>query len=175
MKRAFRDMTIDDFSQHDLTSSLGFPWRAASDMVMGGISQASLKHDVIDGRCCLHLNGDVRLENNGGFIQAVLPLAPSDGVFDASAFTGVRLTTCGNDETYGVHLRTPDTERPWQSYRAQFTAGPKWQTIDIPFAVFEPHRLKTPLDVTRLRRIGLVAIGRAFFADLAVARLAFYR
>jgi len=41
--------------------------------------------------------------------------------------------------------------------------------------VFEPHRLETPLDVTRLRRIGLVAIGRAFFADLAVARLAFYR
>ena len=36
-------------------------------------------------------------------------------------------------------------------------------------------RLETPLDVTRLRRLGLVAIGRAFHADLAVAEIGFYR
>jgi len=175
MKRQSDDMTIDDFSRDDLTSAQGSRWRAASDTVMGGISEAALKRDVIDGRRCLRLSGDVRLENNGGFIQAVLPLAPSDAAFDASAFTGVRLLTYGNDETYGVHLRTPDNERPWQSYRAQFTAGPHWRAIEIPFAAFAPYRLETPLDVARLRRIGLVAIGRAFFADLAIAGLAFYR
>jgi hypothetical protein len=31
-----------------------------------------------------------------------------------------------------------------------------------------------PLDPSRLRRIGLVAIGREFDADLSVARLALY-
>jgi len=175
MERESDDMTIDDFSRDDLTSALDTQWRAASDTVMGGISEAALKRDVIDGRRCLRLSGDVRLENNGGFIQAVLPLASSDGVFDASPFTGLRLLACGNDETYGVHLRTADNERPWQSYRAQFSAGPHWRTIEIPFAAFAPYRLETPLDVTRLRRIGLVAIGRAFFADLAVAGVAFYR
>jgi hypothetical protein len=81
----------------------------------------------------------------------------------------------GNDELYSIHLRTPDNVRPWQSYRAHFTAGSDWETIDLPFETFVPHRLELPLDKTRLRRIGLVAIGRAFCADLAVSELAFYR
>ena len=86
----------------------------------------------------------------------------------------MRLLVRGNGEQYSVHLRTPDNLRPWQSYRAHFVAGPEWQTVDLPFAAFAPYRLEAPLDVTRLRRIGLVAIGRAFFADLAVAELGFY-
>jgi hypothetical protein len=40
---------------------------------------------------------------------------------------------------------------------------------------FAPHRIDLPLNVRRLRRVGIVAIGRAFAADVAVARLAFYR
>lgn len=38
-----------------------------------------------------------------------------------------------------------------------------------------PYRLEAPLDITQLRRIGLVAIGRAFLADRAVSELGFYR
>ena len=87
----------------------------------------------------------------------------------------MRLIVRGNGESYSVHLRTPDNLRPWQSYRAHFTAGRAWETIDLPFEAFTPHRLDAPLDVTRLRRIGLVAIGRAFHADLAVCELGFYR
>jgi hypothetical protein len=47
--------------------------------------------------------------------------------------------------------------------------------MDLPFETFVPYRLETSLDTTRLSRIGLVAIGRAFYADLAVSELAFYR
>jgi hypothetical protein len=65
--------------------------------------------------------------------------------------------------------------RPWQSYRQSFTANSDWQTLRLPFARFEPYRIGVPLDVRRLRRIGIVAIGQAFAADLAVARLALYR
>ncbi|KIZ43889.1 NADH:ubiquinone oxidoreductase, partial [Rhodopseudomonas palustris] len=36
------------------------------------------------------------------------------------------------------------------------------------------HRTDAPLNIARLRRIGLVAMGREFDGDLAVARLAFY-
>ncbi len=169
------DMVIDDFSGGDLISNLGTRWRGVSDQVMGGISEASVAHDVIDGRPCLRLTGDVRLENNGGFIQAALDLAPSGNSIDASDYAGVRLVARGNDEQYAVHLRTPDNVRPWQSYRAGFTAGPAWQTIELPFERFAPYRLDVPLDVARLRRIGLVAIGRAFHADLAVSALGFYR
>ena len=169
------DMLIDDFAGHDPVSKLGTRWRAVSDQVMGGISQVSVTRDTIDGRSCLRLTGEVRLENNGGFIQAALDLAPSEEVLDAADYRGVRLVVRGNGARYAVHLRTPDNVRPWQSYRAEFDTGPQWQSVEIPFGLFEPYRLQAPLDVGRLRRIGLVAIGRAFTADLAVAEVALYR
>lgn len=168
-------MLIDDFSAKDFISKLGTQWRAVSDQVMGGISEASIAHDIIDGRLCLRLTGHVHLENGGGFIQAALDLAPSGDTLDASDYTGVRLVVRGNGEKYSVHLRTPDNVRPWQSYRTHFTAGANWETVDLPFETFTPYRLEAPLDITRLRRIGLVAIGRAFHADFAVSELGFYR
>ncbi len=168
-------MMIDHFIDGGLVSKLGTRWRGVSDQVMGGASVATVSHSVTDGRSGLRITGEVRLENNGGFIQAALDLAPSGGTIDASVYAGVRLMVCGNGEEYSVHLRTPDNVRPWQSYRAYFIAGSDWKTVDLPFAVFVPHRLEIPLDTTRLRRIGLVAIGRAFSADLAVSELAFYR
>lgn len=168
-------MLIDDFADANLVSKLGTRWRGVSDQVMGGLSEAAVTRGVIDGRACLQLTGDVRLENNGGFIQAALDLSPSGEPFDASGYRGLRLVVRGNGEQYSIHLRSPDSIRPWQSYRAHFTAGPDWQTIDLPFESFEPHRVQTALDTARLRRIGLVAIGRTFHADLAVSELAFYR
>ena len=168
-------MLIDDFASGDLVSSLGTRWRGVSDRVMGGVSEASVRADVIDGRPCLRLAGEVRLENDGGFIQAALDLAPAGGTFDASGFSGLRALVRGNGERYSLHLRTADVVRPWQSYRAHFTAGPEWTEVRLAFAGFQPYRLEAPLDVSRLRRVGLVAIGRAFTADLAVAELAFTR
>ncbi len=168
-------MVIDDFTDDGLVSKLGTRWRGVSDQVMGGTSEATVSHGVIDGRPSLRMTGDVHLENDGGFIQAALDLAPSGDTIDASGFTGVRIVVRGNGEKYSVHLRTPDNVRPWQSYRAHFIAGSDWESIDLAFATFVPYRLEAPLDTTRLRRIGLVAIGRAFYADLAISELAFYR
>ena len=142
---------------------------------MGGVSQGQVTRTSLKGRSCLRLAGEVRLENNGGFIQAGLDLASEGGLLDASAFTGVRLLVSGNDEQYSVHLRTPDNRRPWQSYRSQFTAERELKTVDLPFSSFRPHRLEEPLDVKRLRRIGLVAIGRAFRADLSACEARFYK
>jgi hypothetical protein len=170
-----RFVLIDDFDSRDLISKLGTRWRAVSDRVMGGISEASIARDTIDGRQCLRLTGDVCLENNGGFLQAALDLHPSGKEIDVSGYTEVRLVVRGNGERYSVHLRTPDNVRPWQSYRAHFTAGADWETIHLRFGDFAPYRLDAPLDTTRLRRIGLVAIGRAFRADLAVCEIGFDR
>ena len=167
-------MLIDDFADPALVSRLGTAWRGVSDQVMGGISQARIVHDRSSERPCLRLTGDVRLENNGGFVQASLDLAPDGGMLDAGRFKGIRLTVRGNGERYGVHLRTADTLRPWQSYRAGFVARANWESIDLPFEAFQAHRLDAVLDVRRLRRIGLAAIGRAFTADLMVSDLRFY-
>ena len=167
-------MLIDNFSNDGLISALGTEWRGVSDRVMGGVSDVRIEHGNAEGQFFLRLRGDVRLENNGGFIQAALNLNPSGGVLDASAYRGLRLTVRGNDQLYSLHLRTPDATRPWQSYRAHFTAGTHWQTIDLPFEVFAPYRLDTPLDTRRLNRAGLVAIGRAFSADLLVSSISLY-
>jgi hypothetical protein len=168
-------MLIDDFTGMGLAPRLGLQWRGVSDRVMGGISEASIFHSVIDGCSCMRLTGDVRLENNGGFIQAALDLAHTGKTFDASGYKGLRIIVRGNGEKYSVHLRTPDNIRPWQSYRAHFTSRSDWEIINLDFNAFAPHRLEVPLDTKRLRRIGLVAIGRAFKADLAISELAFYR
>ncbi len=162
-------LIIDDFAAGPPANSA---WRAFSDRVMGGVSDATLAPAVFDGRACLRLTGDVRLENNGGFIQMARDLAAGGDTLDASGFAALALVVRGNGETYGCHLRTPDTVRPWQSYRATFVACAEWREAILPFTDFQPHRLDQPLDKRHLRRIGLVAIGRAFSADLALARVA---
>ena len=164
-------MLIHDFSNRSMMSHLGTEWRAVSDRVMGGVSEPDIALDEIEGRPCLRLTGNVRLENNGGFIQAALDLAPDGGLLDARPYAGVRIRVRGNGERYGVHLRTPDAERPWQSYRAQFVAAPAWSEVELAFGAFEPYRLDAPLDLGRLRRLGIVAIGRAFAADLTVSEI----
>jgi hypothetical protein len=170
-----RDMLLDDFSRSDLTSALGTRWRGVSDQVMGGLSEVRVARETTEGRTALRLSGPVRLENSGGFIQAALDLSASGKPLDASAFKGVRLLVRGNSERYSVHLLTPDNVRPWQSYRAHFNTDETWRTIDLPFTSFEPYRVDVSLDAGRLRRIGLVAIGRAFEADLQVADVRLYR
>lgn len=167
-------MLIDDFPNEGLISVLGTEWRGVSDRVMGGISDVRVERGNADGETFLRLRGEVRLENNGGFVQAALDLDPSGGVLDGSMYRGLRITVRGNGQQYSLHLRTPDAARPWQSYRAHFTAGASWQTIDLPFEAFAPYRIDQPLDTQRLRRIGLVAIGRAFSADLMVASIRLY-
>jgi hypothetical protein len=166
------DEVIDDPSRPDAG---GAAWELIRDGVMGGRSTGRLAREVVAGRPAVRLTGEVSLENNGGFVQMALDLRPDGGTVDAGAWDGVALDVLGNDETYNLHLRTADVVRPWQSYRRSFRAPPTWTTIRLPFAGFAPHRLDAPFDVRRLRRLGVVAIGRAFRVDVAVGGVRFYR
>lgn len=174
MYRQSRPMLIDDFQRTDLVSRLGTCGRSVSDQVMGGTSTTSLAYETTEGRACLRLRGEVRLEDNHGFVQMALDLAADGRTIDATDFDGVGLAIRGNHQRYSVHLRTADNDRPWQSYRASFVAQAHWRKVRLPFHSFQAHRLDTPLDTQRLRRFGLVAIGRAFTADLAVAEVMLY-
>ena len=100
-----------------------------SDGVMGGVSDGNLSPDRIDGRPCLRLQGNVRLDNNGGFIQAALDIGKTRA-FDASGYRGLLLDVYGNDEEYNLHLRTHDLWLPWQSYRATFQAPDQWRRVE---------------------------------------------
>ena len=175
MNEQSESMLIDDFSGSKGVSSFGSQWRMFTDQVMGGVSTADWDYETIDGRRCVRLRGDVSLANNGGFVQIALPLNKDGRPFDASAFKGVRLWTRGNGEDYHIHLRSSDSRRPWQYYGAKFVANETWQMIDLPFSDFKPENLRSELKTDRLVRIAVVAIKKEFKADVAVARLEFYR
>lgn len=165
---------IDEAGPQSPRTSTGATWALVTDAVMGGVSSGALRVETVSDRPALRLTGEVRLENRGGFVQMAVDLDSNGRGLDASDCTGVELCVMGNGETYGLHLRTLDHRRPWESFRHSFIAGAQWQTLRLPFSDFHAHRCDGALDLRRLRRLGLVAIGRAFQADLALSRLAFY-
>ena len=164
---------IDDFSSPARASN-GQRWRFFSDQVMGGVSRGSAQYQSVDGRNALRLQGDVSLDNNGGFIQVSLDLAEAERDCDASMFEGVAITLRGDGGSYAVNLRTADLRYPWQSYRCALVSSATWQEFQLPFSEFLSNRTTAPLDATRLRRIGLIAIGEEREVDVAISRLGFY-
>jgi hypothetical protein len=162
---------IDDLSRDPPMSAIGTRWQLFTDRVMGGVSNGTMIREMVAGRPAIRMRGDVSLENNGGFVQISLDLAPDGEAVDVSAWSGIELDVFGNGEEYSVHLRTSDLTRPWQSYRQSFRADPQWQTIPFRFQEFVPYRTDVPLNTRRLKRIGVVAIGRAFSADLSIGGL----
>ena len=167
------DFIIDDRGSDNLKSNLGIEWRLVTDQVMGGISSGKLTLDTYRGSDCLRMQGNVSTENNGGFVQIALSLSDKDD-FDASAFAGIKMEVAGNNEDYNIHFRTSDLWFPWQSYRASFEATNDWQTIRVPFSDLDAYKTSQKFRQNKLKRIGLVGIGRDFLADLCLASIRFY-
>ena len=166
---------LADASRHTVQGQMITPiWEFVADKVMGGRSTGQIVETRIDGRDAMRLEGEVSLENDGGFIQMATDLSRNGEPLDATAFAGIEIDVQGNDESYELRIRTTDLTRPWQSYRHTFTASPEWRTVRIAFEELEAYRTDAPFDPARLRRLGIVAIGRVFQADVAVAGLRFY-
>lgn len=165
---------IDDLSRDFPKAAIGTRWELLSDRVMGGVSSGRIAREIVSGRKAIRMQGDVSLANNGGFIQMALDLDPMGAAVDCHAFAGIAIEVAGNGESYGLHLRSADLTRPWQSFRQVFEAREDWRELRLPFSGFVPHRTDALLDLTRIRRLGLVAIGRAFTADLALAAIRLY-
>lgn len=141
-------------------------WEFVADTVMGGVSTGRVTRAHVAGRDAVRLTGQVSLENDGGFVQmaADLPAGISTG-----AYAGLSLMVCGDGQSYDLRLRTTDLARPWQSFRAAFIAPPAWTQVRIPFAAMIPHKTDAAFNPAHLRRIGILAIGQAGPADVAVA------
>lgn len=171
-------LLLDNFQSGDGQSVFGTRWSGFSDRVMGGLSDLNLGYQrLADESLSLRLSGEVRLENNGGFIQARLPLEKNGRRLDASQWSGVRVTARAQPGAYYIHLRTRATWLPWQYYAAKIpvTGAQDWMTMDIPFTDFQGESTRRSLDVSSLKSIGIVAYGEAFTADIEVIELAFYR
>jgi hypothetical protein len=165
-------LLIDDRRSGSAASALGPSWRFFTDAVMGGISSGGMTAEMVQGRAALCLRGQVHLDFNGGFIQMALELPD---LRQSPPWHGVELEVCGNGHRYGVHLRTRDMNAPWQAWRARFEVMPQWHTVRLPFEAFEPYRSSGKLQADAVTRIGLLAIGERFDAELCLARLALYR
>lgn len=168
-------MLIDDFASRDGRAAIGSQWRGFTDRVMGGRSDMQVGYVDSDQGSVLRMQGQVRLDNNGGFIQARVPLQANGEDFDASDYRGIALRVRGAPGPYYLHLRTGHTWRPWQYYRAAIDLGPEWRDLIIPFSAFEGRSIRRELDVTGLRTLGVVAYGEAFEADIEVAHIELVR
>ncbi|MDA0306808.1 MAG: CIA30 family protein [Proteobacteria bacterium] len=135
-------------------------WEFVADTVMGGVSSGQISTEEIAGRVATRLTGDISLENNGGFVQMAFDINEDGSAFDASRFNAIELDVIGNGETYDLRLRTTDLTRSWQSYRASFEAPSTWTSVAIPLTDFIPHKTDIQFDQRRLRRVGILAIGR---------------
>lgn len=166
---------IDDFSGDQNASALGTKWRLFTDRVMGGVSRATSRYEVLDGKPCIRLKGNVSLENNGGFVQIALPFRADGRSYDATQFKGIRLWVKGNGKPYYLHLRTTQNRLPWQYFDAPIETNGEWSQVEIPFDAFTGQNIRSQLDTSRLLRIGVVGAKKKFDADIAVARMEFYR
>ncbi|MCI2393845.1 CIA30 family protein [Aliiroseovarius sediminis] len=157
------------------TQDLAPKWEFVADTVMGGVSQGAVTTGHVHGRPATRLTGRISLANNGGFVQMATDLSPDGTARNVSNWHGLALDLRGNGESYELRLRTDQLTRPWQSFRTTFTAPPDWTTLRFPFADVTPHRTDIPFDPAHLRRIGIIAIGREFHADVAVSALRLFR
>jgi NADH dehydrogenase [ubiquinone] 1 alpha subcomplex assembly factor 1 len=106
-------------------------WEAINDGVMGGVSVSRLRFDPAGHTV---FEGDVSLENNGGF--ASVRVSQLDlGCIDT---VGYSLTACGDGRTYKLNLRT-DAGLDGVTYQAVFTPAPgQWTQTVLPLAAFQP-------------------------------------
>jgi len=104
------------------------PWHAINDGVMGGVSSGRMVQTP-EG---LRFEGELSLENNGGFASVRRAIE-----LDLATATGVRLVVRGDGRTYQFRLRQDD-RFDGIAWRAEFTAGSGWQTVDLSFDEFIP-------------------------------------
>ena len=170
-----QELLIDDFSSD--ISALGTPWEGFTDRVMGGRSDmvVGIKHE--DGHPYLSMTGNVSLANNGGFIQARL-LLKGDGrsSFDGSRYSGIRLSARGRGDDYYIFLRTTGNMMPWSFFMARLPVTEGWQEISIPWQSFKKGDFGSfsPLNISKLASLAVVAYKKAFEASLDVGRVSLY-
>jgi hypothetical protein len=82
--KSAKSAVIDDLSREPPVSAIGTRWQLFTDRVMGGVSNGTMVRETVAGRPAIRMRGDVSLENNGGFVQIAIDLAPDGKAVDAS-------------------------------------------------------------------------------------------
>jgi hypothetical protein len=119
------ERVLDDFNAAEGRAA-GREWQGFTDRVMGGRSEMRSGIREEEGLRFLRMEGNVSLENNGGFIQVRLPLS-EDGGFDGTGYRGLYLRyRTGAEGRYYLHLRTAFNRFPWAHYAAPIPSSGQW-------------------------------------------------
>lgn len=115
-----------------------------------------------------------------------------ENTVDASNYNGIEVDVLYRDEDdassdngevvkndFNLHLRNPACTRRFSSYRSTFSIEKEdtWETIQLTWDEFTGHgpgASETLFDPSKLRRIGLLAIGKEMDVFLAVSEVRFY-
>jgi len=146
MPSAHANPPLLDFSRPEIVQA----FRVINDDVMGGVSTSRLRS--IAGS--LLFEGEVSLENNGGFASFRGPVR-----FPAES-TALLLTLRGDGQRYKVTLKIDDSPGTAQ-YQAPFIAPREWQTLrfeaDDFVASFRGRPVNAPqLQFSDIRYLGLL-------------------
>jgi len=165
--QALSGTLVEDFSSKPENR-----WQFFTDQVMGGVSSGNLEFIHSNNISYARMFGNVSTANNGGFIQFRSTLgAPLN-----ENIKGIKLIVRGNNQQYFVHLRTTGSLLPWQYYSSGFDASDKWNEIKIAFDDFKKSStfMRSKVNVSNIRTVGLVAYGRDHNAELEVSEVSFY-
>ncbi|MFT5288251.1 MAG: NADH dehydrogenase [ubiquinone] 1 alpha subcomplex assembly factor 1 [Planctomycetota bacterium] len=106
-------------------------WQVVNDSVMGGVSTSQMR---LSGLGWAIFEGDVSLDNNGGF--ASVRAEVKDGAF--SEAERIRIRFRGDGKSYKLRLRT-SRQFNAVNYEASFdTVSGQWMEIDLPIQSFRP-------------------------------------
>ena len=120
------EVTIFDFSPDVPWNE----WRIVNDGVMGGLSSGQFL--ITDqGHGCFR--GTVSLENNGGFSMVRYRMDE----YPVDAFQSIAIRCKGDGKRYQFRLKSNRNEV--HSYVSTLETSGDWETIEIPFELFQPQ------------------------------------
>ena len=113
-------------------------WRIVNDGVMGGLSSSQFSIDP-DGHGVFE--GEVSLENNGGFAMVQFPLETTD----VRPYSTLRIRLKGDGKRYQFRLRAERGQR--FTYVQDVETTGDWEVIELPLADFYPAWRGRQLDM----------------------------
>ena len=162
-------------------------WRYFSDQVMGGVSEGQVSLEQDADKVFIRLSGNVRTDNNGGFIQlrTTTSLSNKPLMFkllhnsnkEGKKLKGIRLKVKGNGEKYHIFIQTTIFYRlPVGYHIATFDTSPNWKTVELPFDQFKElnSNKNSKFSPKNINTFGIVAYGRDFTSDVSVSSVEFY-
>jgi NADH dehydrogenase [ubiquinone] 1 alpha subcomplex assembly factor 1 len=140
------DLNLFDFSKQSNN------WFVVNDGVMGGVSSSTVKLE----NGVLVFEGQVRLENNGGFAS----VRSTSSEQNLSEFAGISLRVRGDGKMYALNLRTSSARGVL--YQAEFqTKAGEWLELRVPFSQLRPTRFGNTLkgfalEANRIESFGFI-------------------